>query len=32
VLIKDRFPASISWDRFTWIQQRLADNRSIAAA
>jgi DNA invertase Pin-like site-specific DNA recombinase len=32
VLIKDRFPASISWDRFVGIQQRLADNRSIAAA
>jgi len=32
VLIKDRFPAYISWDRFEDIQQRLADNRSIAAA
>ena len=32
VLIKDRFPASISWERFVCIQQRLADNRSIAAA
>jgi hypothetical protein len=32
VLINDRFPASISWERFTWVQQRLADNRSIAAA
>ena len=32
VLIKDRFPAYISWDRFVCIQQRLADNRSIAAA
>src|SRR4029453_11078611 len=32
VLIKDRFPAYISWDRFAYIQQRLADNRSIAAA
>jgi len=32
VLIKDRFPAYISWERFAWIQQRLADNRSIAAA
>jgi DNA invertase Pin-like site-specific DNA recombinase len=32
VLIKDRFPAYISWDRFVGIQQRLADNRSIAAA
>src|SRR5262249_36854547 len=31
-LIKDRFPAYISWERFAWIQQRLADNRSIAAA
>ena len=32
VLIKDRFPASLSWERFAYIQQRLADNRSIAAA
>ena len=32
VLIKDRFPAYISWERFEDIQQRLADNRSIAAA
>src|SRR3989441_3725269 len=32
VLIKDRFPAYISWERFAWIQQRLADNRSIATA
>ena len=32
VLITDRFPAYISWERFACIQQRLADNRSIAAA
>jgi DNA invertase Pin-like site-specific DNA recombinase len=32
VLIKDRFPAYISWERFEAIQQRLADNRAIAAA
>jgi hypothetical protein len=32
VLIADRFPAYISWERFTAIQQRLADNRAIAAA
>jgi hypothetical protein len=32
VLIKDRVPASIRWERCAWIQQRLADNRSIAAA
>ena len=32
MLIKDRFPAYISWERFACIQQRLADNRSIAAA
>jgi Recombinase len=32
VLLKDRFPASISWERFEALQQRLADNRAIAAA
>src|SRR5262249_44795105 len=32
VLIKDRFPAYICWDRFVRMKQRLADNRSIAAA
>jgi DNA invertase Pin-like site-specific DNA recombinase len=32
VLIKDRFPAYISWERFEFIQQRLANNRSIAQA
>lgn len=32
VLIKDRFPAYISWERFASIQQRLANNRSIAQA
>jgi len=32
VLIKSRFPAYISWERFTSIQQRLANNRSIAQA
>jgi len=32
VLIQDRFPASISWERFAGMQQRWADNRSIAAA
>jgi DNA invertase Pin-like site-specific DNA recombinase len=32
VLIKDRFPAYISWERFEVIQQRLADNRAIADA
>jgi DNA invertase Pin-like site-specific DNA recombinase len=32
VLIKGRFPAYINWDRFESIQQRLADNRAIAAA
>jgi DNA invertase Pin-like site-specific DNA recombinase len=30
VLIPDRFPAYISWERFAAIQQRLADNRAIA--
>jgi hypothetical protein len=28
VFLKDRFPASISWDRFETNQQRLAANRS----
>lgn len=32
VLIPDRFPAYISWERFAAIQQRLADNRAIAEA
>lgn len=32
VLLKDRFPAYISWERFAAIQQRLADNRAIAEA
>ena len=32
VLIKDRLPASISWERLVCIQPRLADNRSSAAA
>jgi DNA invertase Pin-like site-specific DNA recombinase len=32
VLIKGRFPAYISWERFAAIQQRLADNRAIAEA
>jgi hypothetical protein len=32
VLIPNRFPAYISWERFAAIQQRLADNRAIAAA
>jgi DNA invertase Pin-like site-specific DNA recombinase len=32
VLIKDRFAAYISWDRFASIQQRLSNNRSIAQA
>jgi DNA invertase Pin-like site-specific DNA recombinase len=32
VLIPDRFPASITWERFASIQQRLADNRAIAAS
>src|SRR2546426_9200743 len=30
VFIKDRFPAYISWQRFEAIQQRLANNRSLA--
>jgi hypothetical protein len=32
VLIPNRFPAYISWERFAAIQQRLADNRAIADA
>jgi DNA invertase Pin-like site-specific DNA recombinase len=32
VLIKDRFPAYISWERFEAIQQRLANNRALAEA
>jgi DNA invertase Pin-like site-specific DNA recombinase len=32
VLIPDRFPAYITWERFAAIQQRLADNRAIAEA
>ena len=32
VLLKDRFPAYISWERFEAIQQRLADNRATAAS
>ena len=32
MLIADRFPAYISWERFAAIQQRLADNRAIAEA
>jgi DNA invertase Pin-like site-specific DNA recombinase len=32
VLIKDRFPAYITWERFASIQHRLANNRSIASA
>jgi DNA invertase Pin-like site-specific DNA recombinase len=32
VLIKDRFPAYISWERFEAIQHRLANNRAIAEA
>jgi DNA invertase Pin-like site-specific DNA recombinase len=32
VLLPDRFPAYISWERFEAIQQRLADNRAIADA
>ena len=32
VLMKDRFPAYISWERFDAIQQRLADNRALAEA
>ena len=32
VLIKDRFPAYITWERFEAIHQRLADNRAAAEA
>jgi DNA invertase Pin-like site-specific DNA recombinase/uncharacterized protein YndB with AHSA1/START domain/DNA-binding transcriptional MerR regulator len=32
VLIKDRFPAYITWERFEAIQQRLADNRAASDA
>jgi hypothetical protein len=32
VLLKDRFPAYISWERFEAIRKRLADNRAIAEA
>lgn len=32
VLIPDRFPAYITWERFEAIRQRLADNRAIAAS
>jgi len=32
VLIPDRFPAYITWERFESIQQRLADNRAIATS
>src|SRR6266852_1098330 len=32
VLLPNRFPAYISWERFAAIQQRLADNRAIAEA
>jgi DNA invertase Pin-like site-specific DNA recombinase len=32
VLLHDRFPAYIRWERFASIPQRLADNRAIAAA
>jgi len=32
VLIANRFPAYIRWERFAAIQQRLADNRAIAEA
>jgi DNA invertase Pin-like site-specific DNA recombinase len=32
VLIPERFPAYISWERFAAIQQRLANNRAIAEA
>jgi len=31
-LIKDRFPAYISWERFAAIQHRLANNRATADA
>ena len=32
VLIKDRFPAYITWERFEAIGKRLDDNRAIAAS
>jgi DNA invertase Pin-like site-specific DNA recombinase len=32
VLMKGRFPAYISWERFDAIQQRLANNRALAEA
>ena len=32
VLIKDRFPAYITWERFEAIRQRLADNRAVSDA
>jgi hypothetical protein len=32
VLIADRLPASISWERFEAIQPRFADHRAIADA
>jgi len=32
VLIKDRFPAYITWERFEAIQQRLAENRAASDA
>jgi hypothetical protein len=32
VLIKDRFPAYITWERFAAIQQRRADNRAASDA
>jgi hypothetical protein len=32
VLLPNRFPAYISWERFAAIQPRLADNRAIAEA
>jgi DNA invertase Pin-like site-specific DNA recombinase len=32
VLLKDRFPAYISWERFQAIQKRLADNRALASS
>ncbi len=32
ILIRDRFPAYISWERFERIQQRLAENRAAADA
>lgn len=32
VLIQDRFPAYMSWERFEAIEQRLANNRNLAQA